>query len=189
MRKWAVIGIVVLAGCAAEEPEFLHAPASATRHEVPPNTAGKIARFQGEYRFLSNSWPVDVEYEGVVYPTVEHAFQAAKTADATQRRRIAAMLTPEQAQEAGKLLAAREDWDKINFEIMEQLVRQKFTRYRDLAELLLDTGDASLEYNNNANDTEWGLFDGVGKNRLGIILMKVRDEIRNAPLPAVPSGR
>ena len=38
----------------------------------------RITRFHGEYRFLSNFYPVKVEYDGVQYPTVEHAYQAAK---------------------------------------------------------------------------------------------------------------
>ena len=39
----------------------------------------KIESFHDEYRFLSNFWPVLIDYEGIVYPTSEHAFQAAKT--------------------------------------------------------------------------------------------------------------
>ena len=38
-----------------------------------------IDSFQGEYRFLSNFWPCVVEYEGTEYPSVENAYQAAKT--------------------------------------------------------------------------------------------------------------
>ncbi len=188
MRYWAAILSILLVGCASEEPEFLHAP-DQPASTLPTTLSWKITSFQGQYRFLSNAWPVDVEMEGIVYPTVEHAYQAAKTADVKQRRRIAAMLTPEQAQEAGRALPLPDGWDKTKFVVMEQLVRQKFVRYRDLAELLLETGDAYLENNNNTTDTVWGVFDGVGENRLGKILMTVRDELRAAPLPAVPSAR
>lgn len=43
--------------------------------------AGVIDRFSGEYRFLSNFYLAEVELDGEVYPTVEHAFQAAKSPD------------------------------------------------------------------------------------------------------------
>ncbi|GAH15684.1 unnamed protein product, partial [marine sediment metagenome] len=47
-----------------------------------------IQEFQGEYRFLSSFYPAEVELDGVTYPTVEHAFQAAKTLDSAQREFI-----------------------------------------------------------------------------------------------------
>jgi len=38
-----------------------------------------INTFRGKYRFLSNFYYAEVNYEGIRYPTVEHAYQAAKT--------------------------------------------------------------------------------------------------------------
>jgi len=37
-----------------------------------------IDSFKGDFRFLSNFYPVNVDYEGIMYPTVEHAYVAAK---------------------------------------------------------------------------------------------------------------
>lgn len=37
--------------------------------------------FRGEYDFLSNFYKCNVEHEGVIYSSVENAFQAAKTLD------------------------------------------------------------------------------------------------------------
>lgn len=37
-----------------------------------------ISEFTGDYRFLSNFWPYDIPFEGTVFPSVEHAYQAAK---------------------------------------------------------------------------------------------------------------
>src|SRR6185369_8674281 len=45
----------------------------------------KILEFQGDNRFLSNFFPAEVIYEGITYPTAEHAYQAAKTLDPEQR--------------------------------------------------------------------------------------------------------
>ena len=42
-----------------------------------------ILAFEGEYSWLSNFWPVEVVLDGMVFPSVEHAYQAAK-ADPSQ---------------------------------------------------------------------------------------------------------
>jgi ribA/ribD-fused uncharacterized protein len=158
---------------------------SITRAEptVPPATApstapAKIAEFQGPYRFLSNFSPAEIEFEGVKYPTVEHAYQSAKTLDMTDRRRIAALPTPAKAKAAGRALKLRDDWERVKFDVMEQCVRQKFTRHADLRRQLLDTGDATLEEGNTWGDRVWGVYQGQGDNRLGKILMKVREELQ-----------
>src|SRR5690348_9381030 len=78
------------------------APAPATQPTTAPATPNKIAEFQGEYRFLSNFWPAEVAYEGITYPTAEHAYQAAKTMDVNERKRIAALPTPAEAKAAGR---------------------------------------------------------------------------------------
>ena len=58
-----------------------------------------INNFDGEYRFLSNFANSKIIYEGIEYPTVEHAFQAAKTLDINQRKYIASLRTPEKQRE------------------------------------------------------------------------------------------
>src|SRR4051794_10492805 len=69
----------------------------------------KIDSFQGEYRFLSNFWPAEVVYEGVTYPSVEHAYQAAKTLSIEERKRIASLPTPGEAKKEGQKLIKRPD--------------------------------------------------------------------------------
>lgn len=137
-----------------------------------------INRFRGEYRFLSSFWPAEVELEGLTFPTVEHAYQAAKTTNVTLRKSIARLPTPGIAKRAGRGLPLREDWEEIKLGIMENLVRQKFTLHDDLKHELLGTGDEELVEGNNWRDTFWGMCGGVGKNHLGKILMKIRDELR-----------
>src|SRR5205807_6751720 len=99
---------------------------------TPPSTApattqsaSKIPEFQGEYRFLSNFFPAEVIYEGITYPTSEHAYQAAKTLDPEQRKKIAAMKTPAEAKAAGRALMLRDDWETAKFIVMEDVVRYK----------------------------------------------------------------
>src|SRR3954462_12110633 len=100
---------------------------------APATTQGanRIAEFQGDYRFLSNFWPAEVVYEDITYPTAEHAYQAAKTLDIDQRKKIAALKTPAEAKTAGRALKLRDDWDTAKFKVMEDVVRYKFTRHAD----------------------------------------------------------
>lgn len=158
----------------------------ATTTTAPATTQSNvIAEFQGDYRFLSNFYPAVVEFEGITYPTVEHAYQSAKTLDMAERKRIAACATPAEAKRAGRALAGvgkqRADWEQVKFDVMEQCVRYKFTHHDELKQKLLATGDATLEEGNNWDDRIWGISppgSGQGDNRLGKTLMKVRDELR-----------
>ena len=136
-----------------------------------------IKSFFGEYRFLSNFWPVDVTFDGEVYPTVEHAYQAAKTMSKAARRKICLLATPGEAKRYGKKVKLRSDWEDVKIPIMRSLVRQKFSR-PDLAQLLLETGDSDIIEGNTWGDTFWGTVYGVGMNHLGKILMQIRDELR-----------
>jgi ribA/ribD-fused uncharacterized protein len=137
-----------------------------------------ITSFQGPYRFLSNFWPAVVRYEGSVYPSVEHAYQAAKTLDLSAREAIRVRTSPGEAKRMGKSLVLREDWEQIRLEIMEDLVRQKFRNSKDLTTLLLATADRPLQEGNTWGDRFWGMVNGQGQNHLGKIIMKIREELR-----------
>lgn len=130
--------------------------------------------FDGEYAFLSNFYERPVEWEGIVYPSTEHAFQAAKVINPATRLRIAAAETPGRAKRMGRTVQLRGDWEEVKQEIMYEIVHAKFHQNPDLAQKLLDTGDTILIEGNWWNDTTWGVCNGVGKNWLGQILMAVR---------------
>lgn len=141
-----------------------------------------ITNFHGEYNFLSNFYSSPVIYEGALYRTVEHAYQAAKTIDPMSRQEIRGCLTPSTAKKAGRSVKIRHDWERVKFDIMLNLLRQKFNnQYLQLS--LLHTGEAELIEGNTWGDRIWGcvLVKGklVGENNLGKLLMKVRDELRN----------
>ena len=177
------VNLILLAalcvGCAARAATSVPSAAPATR--AAATAPAKIAEFQGEYRFLSNFYPAVVEFEGITYPSVEHAYQSAKTLDMNERRRIAAIADPGEAKRAGRALnPQRTDWEQAKFDVMETCVRYKFTHHPELREKLLATGDAQLEEGNTWGDRIWGVYQGQGDNRLGKILMKVRDELRRA---------
>jgi ribA/ribD-fused uncharacterized protein len=139
-----------------------------------------IKQFQGEYRLLSNFYPAEIKFGEEVYSTVEHAFQAAKTANPTQRTIIRRAPTPASAKWWGKQVDLHPDWEEIKVDVMTELVRKKFQIPR-LRYLLLETGDRELQEGNWWGDRCWGvdLKTGQGDNRLGKILMKIRSEIAN----------
>lgn len=143
----------------------------------------EIMQFKDEYRFLSNFKLAPVEYEGVIYPSVENAYQAAKTLDVDQRKPFELYL-PHEAKRHSKTLTIRDDWSLVKTEIMTRLVYQKFTHHIWLADLLVVTEDLPLVEGNWWGDTYWGvdIKTGEGDNRLGKILMDVRCDIESKRL-------
>ena len=137
-----------------------------------------IDSFNNEYAFLSNFYEAPVEWEGITYPSNEHAFQAAKSLNPARRLEVAAADTPGKAKRMGRNLHLRSDWEEVKYDIMHEIVLAKFHQHTDLAEALLDTGDAELIEGNWWNDTTWGVCNGIGKNWLGKILMKVREQLK-----------
>ncbi len=136
----------------------------------------KIGRFIGEFSFLSNFYSSPVQFQGQTFPTVEHAFQAAKTQDQAERDAILRCSTPGRAKKKGRQVRLRPDWEEVKEGVMLGLLRQKF-RNRALQNELLITGDGQLIEGNNWGDTYWGVCKGRGKNRLGNLLMQVREEV------------
>jgi len=153
------------------------------RKEVMKNKANVIDDFRFKYRFLSNFHLVDVEFEGETYPSTEHAYQAAKSYDSAIRKRIREVDSPGLAKRLGSappkgLTNASKDWDSRRLIVMEDLLRQKFAPNTELAKMLLETGDAKLIEGNTWGDTFWGVCNGKGSNHLGILLMKIRNELK-----------
>jgi ribA/ribD-fused uncharacterized protein len=136
----------------------------------------EISSFQGEWFFLNNYFPAPVELDGMMYPSVEHAYQAAKTFDAEARIRIQATASPDDAKILGRASVHRADWESVKLDLMRKLVHEKF-RDKELRERLLRTGDALLIEGNDWGDTYWGRCNGKGENHMGQILMEIRDAL------------
>lgn len=139
-----------------------------------------ILSFADDHDFLSNFYVAPIRFEGAEYPTVEHAFQAAKTPEGKERARIRNAPNPGKAKSLGRKVALRKDWEQVKLGVMEALVREKFTAHPDLAARLLATGERQLVEGNTWGDTFWGVVRGNGKNHLGKILMRVRAELQGA---------
>lgn len=139
-----------------------------------------IDRFDGNYRFLSNFWTIAITFEGLSFPSVEHAYVAAKTLDQNERVHICHIGTAREVKAYGQKLQLRPDWDQVKLKIMEDLVRQKFSKSITLRDALVATGTQEIVEGNYWGDKYWGidLKTGEGENHLGKIIMKVRDELR-----------
>jgi len=133
-----------------------------------------IDSFSGEYEFLSNFYETLVCYDGWMYPTSEHAYQAAKTLNVNERQKIRNASTPGKAKKIGRSVTLREDWEDVKIKIMFNIVLDKFIRHSILRQRLLDTGDIYLVEGNSWGDKFWGVCDGEGQNELGKILMFTR---------------
>jgi len=145
----------------------------------------KISSFRDKYYFLSNFYPLPdgVYFEGGWYPTVEHAYQAAKTLDSDKRYQIWQAETPTEAKRLGRSLETlRPDWDTIKDSIMLQLLKQKFAG-NGLRDELDNTKGMELEEGNTWHDNYWGKCychactrTTQAENKLGKMLMAIRDK-------------
>ena len=138
----------------------------------------KIVSFTGKFRFLSNFHPCKLVFDGIEYPSAEHAYVASKTSDIVQRYAIAEMEHPGEVKRLGRKLKIRSDWEKVKVPIMKAIVQAKFDQNPDLMDLLKETRTNELVEGNTWGDRFWGESPlGNGRNELGKILMSVRDDI------------
>ena len=136
-----------------------------------------IGPFTGPYRFLSNVFPVQIRFEGMSYPSVEHAFQAAKTTRPDERQYLRGCPTAAAAKQRGRQLSLRPDWEAMKLSVMDHLLRQKFTTHGGLWQQLKGTRPHPLIEESTWGDTFWGICKGQGENHLGRLLMQIRDEL------------
>lgn len=133
---------------------------------------------------LSNLFRREIEFEGVIYPTAEHAYQAGKARRPEVRDWLMAAPSPALLAMAAHGLYhwdVAPGWSKTKFDRMRAILREKFTQHQDLNELLLSTGDKRLvemPRTDNPTNRLWGEVNGQGKNMLGNLLMEIREELQ-----------
>ncbi|MBE0465815.1 MAG: NADAR family protein [Candidatus Desulforudis sp.] len=150
----------------------------------------KFCRTLEAYGFMNNVSPYKIELDGHVWPTVEHYYQANKFDEAAEityssgrtipvRYHIRCQPTAKMAAIEGRRrdIPIRPDWEEVKDEIILKALRAKFTQHPKLREKLLATGDEEL-VNDSPHDSYWGTGpDGSGENRLGVLLMQVREDL------------
>lgn len=139
-----------------------------------------IKEFQNEYRWLSNFTPVEVELDGLIYSSVEHAYMSAKSDDIKWKRICTnPNYTAGEIKRLSRQVHLIPNWDNIKLNVMEDCIRQKFNQ-EPYKSKLLQTGNLYIQEGNRWNDKFWGvcLKTNQGQNFLGKLIMKIRDEIQ-----------
>jgi hypothetical protein len=145
-----------------------------------------IKEFKGEHRFLSNFWKqeqsvaflIGSEEVELTFPTNEHFYQASKASTFDGLIYVKEAETPGQAKRRGRSVSHRKDWEEVKEAIMLAGLRVKF-RNPSLRRRLVATWPRQLVEGNWWNDKFWGvcLKTNEGENKLGELLMKVREEV------------
>jgi ribA/ribD-fused uncharacterized protein len=133
------------------------------------------------YGFFSNFSEHPIHLKGKIWPTSEHYFQAQKFTDTLHEEEVRLASSPMEAARIGRDRnhPLRPDWEEVKEDIMRQALLAKFTQHPDLKVKLLATGSAEI-IEHTTNDSYWGDGgDGTGKNRLGKLLMEIREKIRD----------
>lgn len=130
------------------------------------------------YEWLSNFYysPI-VDKKHAIWPTAEHAYQGQKTVDPEWRTAIRKALTPARARRLGDTCPLRPDWDKVKKDLMFKILKAKFLQNDELRQRLFNTGGEALVHE-APWDSYWGNGTGDGRNELGKMLMKIRDQLR-----------
>lgn len=150
-----------------------------------------IGGFFEQYRFLSNFHECEVWWDGLIWPSSEHAYMASKcesyyqgfdkcpTYDEEKYEYICQMSCSE-VKKWGRTVKLRDDWEKIKLDMMFQICESKFTTNKDLKQKLLATGDKELIEYNSWGDQFWGydVDKQKGRNELGKVLMKIRGMLK-----------
>jgi ribA/ribD-fused uncharacterized protein len=133
-----------------------------------------------DFGCFSNFAAYPIRLAGDTWPTTEHYFQAQKFPDdpehqAAIRKTASPMIAARMGRDRKKKL--RRDWESVKVSVMADALRAKFTQHPELRDILLGTGDAKL-VEHTTNDDYWGDGgDGSGRNMLGTLLMRVREEL------------
>lgn len=156
---------------------------------------GKIY-FSSDKAWLSNFFPTPIQLQGVSFHSSEQAFQYVKACRNNAPELATLILKSKNALESkriGKGIEVKARWDRTKDEVMKRILEAKFKTNPLLANKLVDTGNKTLV--EATIDTYWGAqatFNSKsvktgtwkGANRLGIILMEIRDDLRrDLPYP------
>jgi ribA/ribD-fused uncharacterized protein len=132
------------------------------------------------YGEFSNFSAHPIRLKGRTWPTTEHYFQAQKFPGTAHEEEIRLIKSPMIAARMGRdrKRPLRKDWEAVKEDIMREALQAKFTQHEELQKLLLSTGDAHLVEHTH-NDSYWGDGgDGKGRNRLGALLVELREKLR-----------
>ena len=139
-----------------------------------------ILFYEAKYYMFSNFASFAVVYKGLTWMTSEHAYQAAKFEDKGVIKLIHSSLSAHDSKKIAHVHKDKmnPDWSNLKVSIMEEIVREKIKMHPYIQEKLIETGERDI-IENSPEDSFWGSgSDGNGRNELGKIWMKLRDELK-----------
>lgn len=147
-----------------------------------------IGNFVFRRRWLSNFYHCRVVYKGKEYKSVEHAYQAQKATNEWDHDWIARSLGAAEAKLRGKAIKPRPGFDSFKERLMLKLLWSKFYHNDNLRKQLIQTWPHELIHGNNHHDEFWGINrrTGKGENRLGKLLMLLRDKVMDGTDHTIP---
>ncbi len=112
-----------------------------------PN-AGPVLFYESQHYYLSNFSAFAVEWRGRVWPTSEHAYQAAKFLD-TAPEVADQIFAARSAHDSKKIAAANRDkvpegWDDAKLAVMTEIVTAKLAQHPWIQKKLAETGTRLL---------------------------------------------
>jgi ribA/ribD-fused uncharacterized protein len=140
-----------------------------------------IWKFDKQYKWLSNFAPCTIVLSGITYPSVEHAYMSAKSNDVRWYLKCTdERIKPGAIKKMSRGILLVSNWDAIKVDVMRACLYQKFNQ-EPYKSLLIETGDAYIQEGNFWGDTFWGvdLNSKLGENRLGKMIMEIRDELKS----------
>jgi N-glycosidase YbiA len=141
----------------------------------------KIPYYETSNFVFSNFSSHSVKIEGVLYPTAEHAYHAAKFEDKKVRDEIKNADSPLEAFQLAKKYkpVRKENWDEIKVNNLYEIIKEKTKQHDEVRNALLATGNEEI-IEDNPHDDFWGNGqDGKGQNHTGKILMRIRSELKS----------
>ena len=137
--------------------------------------------FTPAYHPLDNFSAHVIDLWGKNFLTAEHAFQWKKFHQ--KHRDIANLIlkakSPHLVKKISNAYKLKQsvDWHMEKVQVMEEILRAKVEQHEDVQEILKKTGNRKIIENSPVDDF-WGIgLDGKGKNIIGEIWMKIRDNL------------
>lgn len=137
--------------------------------------------YEGPYYLLSNFSAHAIVYEGKLYPTSEHAYQATKFTDETIIEAIRQAPSPLQAKKVAKEHADAKNPDHSAQKVvmMKKILQAKAAQHQEVREALSKSGQNEIA-EDSPIDYFWGRgADGSGQNQLGKLWMEIRTELQS----------
>lgn len=134
--------------------------------------------------YLSNYSAHAIEIEGILYPTVEHAYHSLRYDDQKIQQEIIQARSPFLAWQISQKYKdqQKKDFVENKLQVMEDLLRIKVSQHIDVKQVLSESGNIQIVKHITTGPAADGFWDdgvdGLGENHIGKLWMKIREELK-----------